>query len=90
MLKFEKVCEREFYEFLGVSTLKFEVCGREFFNLLKSLSFKCVKDNFLPLLEVSNEVSSLRKKVFQVFEGFLMKVCFVTIVIEWERFEVRS
>jgi hypothetical protein len=79
MLKFEKVCGKEFYKLLRVSTLKFEVCGREFFNLSKFSNFKCVKECSLPLLEVSNEISSLCKKFFQMFEGFLVKVLFCDI-----------
>jgi hypothetical protein len=70
MLKFEKVCERKFFELLKVSTLKFEVL-ENFFKLLKGLSFKCVKKSSLPILQVSSQISSLCKKVFQVFEGFL-------------------
>ncbi len=77
-VKFEKVCGREFFELLKVSTLKFEVCGKEVFKLLKASNFKCVKEEFLSLLQVSSVISSLCKKVFQVFEGFLVKVFFVT------------
>jgi hypothetical protein len=58
--------------------------------LLKDSSLKCVKDNYLPLLQVPSEISSLCKKVFQVFEGFLVKVLFCDTSIEWERFEMRS
>jgi hypothetical protein len=35
---------------LKVSTLKFEVCGREVFKLLKASSFKCAKYKYLQLL----------------------------------------
>jgi len=78
-LKFEKVCGKEFFELLKVLMLKFEVCGRKAFKLLKSSSFKCVKEKCLPLLQVSNEISNLCKKVFQVFEGFIVKVLFCDI-----------
>jgi hypothetical protein len=30
--------------------LKFEVCGKEVFKLLKAFGFKCVKESSLPLL----------------------------------------
>jgi hypothetical protein len=76
MLKFEKKCGREFFKLLKVSTSKFEVCVKEVFKLLKALSFKCVKESFLPLLQVSNEISSLCKNVFQMFVGFFVKVLF--------------
>jgi hypothetical protein len=79
MLKFEIMCAREFYEFLRVSTLNFEVCGKKVFNLFKASNLKCVKENFLPLLQVSNEISSLCNKVFLVFEGFLVNVLFCDI-----------
>ncbi len=49
------------------------------FQVVEDSSFKCVKENFLPLLQVSNEISSLCKKIFQVFEGFLIKVLFCDI-----------
>jgi hypothetical protein len=78
-LKFETVGAREFYELLRVSTLNFEVCGKNVFNLFKASNFKCVKESFLPLLQVSNEISSLCNKVFLVFEGFLVKVLFCDI-----------
>jgi len=76
MLRFEKVCGREFFELLRVSTLKFEVCAR-FFKLLKASNFKCVKKSYLPMLQVSNQILSLCKKFFQMFEGFLLRFCFV-------------
>ncbi len=77
-LKFEKVCGREFFELLRVSTLKFEVCGREDFQVVQASSFKCVKESFLLMLQVLSQISSLCKKVFQMFEIFLQRFCFVT------------
>jgi hypothetical protein len=74
-----KVCGREFFELLKVSMLNFEVCGREVFKLLKVSNFKCVKEGSLPLLQISNEISTLCKKKIQVFEGFLLKVLFCNI-----------
>jgi hypothetical protein len=76
MLKFEKMCAKKFFELLKVSTLNFEMRGRKVLKLLKASSFKCVKKNCLPLLQVSSEISSLCKKTFQAFEGFLLKVLF--------------
>jgi hypothetical protein len=74
------VCGKEFFHLLRVSTLKFEkMCGKEVFKLLKASRFKCVKESSLPLLQVSSEVSTLCKKFFQVFEGFLLKVLFCDI-----------
>ncbi len=63
-LRFEKVCGSEFFELLKVSTFKFEVCEREVFKLLKTSNFKCVKKNYLSLLQISIEIPSLGKKVF--------------------------
>ncbi len=54
--------EERFFKLLKVSTLKFEVCGRKVFNLLKASNFKCVKESFLPFLQVSREILSLCKK----------------------------
>jgi hypothetical protein len=76
MLNFEKKCGREFFELLKVSMSKFEVCAKEVFKLLKASSFKCVEESFLPLLQVSNGISSLCKKIFQMFVGFFVKVLF--------------
>jgi hypothetical protein len=33
--------------------------------LLKGLSFKCVKESFLPILQVSSQIPSLCKKFFK-------------------------
>jgi hypothetical protein len=65
------------------------MCTREVFKLLKASSFKCVNESSLPLLQVSNEISNLCKKI-QVFVGFLIKVLFCDTMIEWEIFEMRS
>ncbi len=73
------MCGREFFELLKGSTLKCEVCGREVFKLVKVSSFKCAKHKYLPLLQVSNEISNLCKKVFQMFEGFIVKILFYHI-----------
>jgi hypothetical protein len=83
-LKFEKVCEREFFKLLKVPTLKFEkvcerkffklkfdMCTREVFKLLKASSFKRVKENSLPSLQVSNEISNLCQKKFKCLWVFL-------------------
>ncbi len=64
MLKFEKVCGREFFELLRASTLKFDELEK-LFKLLKGLSFKCVKESFLPILQVSSQIPSLCKKFFK-------------------------
>jgi hypothetical protein len=40
MLKFEKVCGREFFELLRASMLKFEVCVREVFLVVESFKFQ--------------------------------------------------
>ncbi len=59
------MCGREFFKLLRVSTLNFEkVCAKKFFELLKSFNI---------------QVYDLCKKVFQVFEGFLVKVLFCDI-----------
>ncbi len=78
-LKFEKVCGKKFFKLLRVLTLKFEMCGREAFKLLKVSSFKYVEESSLPLLQVSNEISNLCKKFFQMFEGFLVNILFCDI-----------
>jgi hypothetical protein len=71
-LKFEKMCGKEFFELLRVSTFKFEVCARVVFQVVQSFKFQvCQRENSLPTLQVSSQISSLCKKVFQVFEGFL-------------------
>ncbi len=69
-LKFEKLCGREFFELLKVSTLKFDELEK-FFKLLNGLSFKCVKESFLPILQVSSQISNLCKKFFKCFKSFL-------------------
>jgi hypothetical protein len=46
MFKFEKVCEREFIELLKVSMLKFEVCAREFFQVVESFKFQVCQREF--------------------------------------------
>jgi hypothetical protein len=49
-------------------------CVQErFLKLLKTSSFKCVKNSSLLTLQVSSQISNLCKKVFQVFEGFYWK-----------------
>jgi hypothetical protein len=41
IIKFEKVCGREFFKLLRILAFKFEnVCGRNFFELLKNFSFQ--------------------------------------------------
>jgi hypothetical protein len=57
MVKFEKVCAKEFFKLLKVSTLKFEkMCVRKFLEMLKLLTVKfekvCAKE-FFELLKVS-------------------------------------
>jgi hypothetical protein len=58
MLKFEKVCEREFFE------------------LLKGLSFKCVRESSLPLLQVSSQIQVCARKFFKCLrvscKGFVL------------------
>jgi hypothetical protein len=49
----------------------FKVCEREFFKLLKALSFKCVKEVLCQRYKFQIKISNLCKKFFQVFEGFL-------------------
>jgi len=39
-MKFEKVCEREFFKLLRVSTFKFEVCARKVFQVVESFKFQ--------------------------------------------------
>jgi hypothetical protein len=70
-LKFEKVCGRKFFELLKVSTFKFEVCARKVFQVLESFKFQVCQRESLPMLQVSNQISNLYKKFFQVFERFL-------------------
>jgi hypothetical protein len=69
------MCGGEFFELLKVSTLKFDELEK-FFKLLKGLSFKCVKESFLPILQVSNQISSLCKKFFKCLrvscKGFVL------------------
>ncbi len=78
-------CGIELFDLLRVSILKFEKVWKkvfqivESFKLLKASNFKCVKKSFLPLFQVSSQISILCKKGFQVFDGFLVKVLFCDI-----------
>jgi hypothetical protein len=46
MLKFEKVCGRDFFKLLKVSTLKFEVCAKKVFQIVESFKFQMCQREF--------------------------------------------
>ncbi len=69
-LKFEKVCGREFFELLKVSTLKFDELEK-FFKLLKGLNFKCVKREFLANPTSFKPYFKFVQEILKVFESFL-------------------
>ncbi len=52
---------------------KFEVCGRKVFELLNVSNFKCVRESFFPLLQLSSEISSLCNKRFASVKSFFFK-----------------
>jgi hypothetical protein len=55
MLKFEKMCAREFFELLKVSTLKFKVCAREVFQVFENFKFQvCQREFFANVISLKS------------------------------------
>jgi hypothetical protein len=84
------VCGRKFYELLKVSTLKFEVCGKEVSSCWKLQVLSVSKRVFCHCWKFQVKFQVCARKFSSVW-GFSCKGFFLWhIVIEWERFEVRS
>ncbi len=65
MFKFEKMCGRGFFELLRVSTLQFEVCVKEVFQVAESFEFQESQKEFFA------NVISFKSNFIFVQESFL-------------------
>jgi hypothetical protein len=59
-------------------------------SFVSCLSFKCVKESSLPILQVSSQISSCERKFFKCLRVSCKGFVLWHIAIEWERFQVRS
>jgi hypothetical protein len=73
-----KVCGREFFELLKVSTFKFEVCAREVFQVLESFNFVCQREFFANVISFKSNFRFVQESFSNVC-GFLVKGLFCDI-----------